>query len=122
MSGQRTNPWHVDRVDADVVKRLAVVHTPNSDAVKLGVDIVGDPHREDDDGYNWSRLHAARNVADVTPGSAVVMGSPIGNYLAKVVAWDFEVSDEDPIVVLELVPLTPQAVEQALARRGSSAA
>jgi hypothetical protein len=52
----------------------------------------------------------------------VVLGSGIGNYLAKVVAWDFEVSDEDPIVVLELVPLTPQAVERALARRTTSAA
>ena len=58
----------------------------------------------------------------MTPGSAVVMGSPIGNYLAKVLAWDFEVSDEDPIVVLELLPVTPQAVERALARRGVSAA
>ena len=122
MIAMRSNPWHVDRVDADVVQHLVSVHTPNAEALKLGVDIVGDPHREDDDGHNWARLHAARNVADVTPGSAVVMGSPIGNYLAKVLAWDFEVSDEDPIVVLELLPVTPQAVERALARRGVSAA
>jgi hypothetical protein len=50
------------------------------------------------------------------------MGSSIGRYLAKVVAWDFEVSDEDPIVVLELVPLTPKAIEEALARTRTSAA
>ena len=68
----------------------------------MGVDIVGDPHREDNDGYNWTLLSQARNVSDVTPGSTVVMGSVIGRYLAKVVAWDFEVSDTDPIVVLDL--------------------
>jgi hypothetical protein len=50
------------------------------------------------------------------------MGSPVGRYLAKVVAWDFEVSDEDPIVVLDLVPLTPESVEQAIRRSRSSAA
>jgi hypothetical protein len=122
MTGSRTNPWRIERVDDAVVERLAAAHVPNAEAVQQGVDIVGDPHREDDDGYNWARLHAARNVADVTPGSAILLGSPIGNYLAKVVAWDFEVSDDDPIVVLELLPVTPQAVEQALARRGTSAA
>lgn len=50
------------------------------------------------------------------------MGSGIGNYLAKVVAWDFEASDDDPMVVLDLVPLTPQAVQAALARSRTSAA
>ena len=55
-------------------------------------------------------------MSDVTPGSTVVMGSVIGRYLAKVVAWDFEVSDADPIVVLDLLPVTPKSVADALAR------
>jgi hypothetical protein len=88
----------------------------------MGVDIVGDPHREDDDGYNWTRLRYARQITDVVPGSVVVMGSRIGTYLAKVVAWDFEVSDDDPIVTLDLLPVTPDAVERALARSRTSAA
>ena len=47
----------------------------------MGVDIVGDPHREDDEGLNWARLSDARRVEDVVPGSAVVMGSSVGRYL-----------------------------------------
>jgi hypothetical protein len=62
-----------------------------------------DPQRQDDDGYNWTRLRFARAVADVLPGSSVVIGSAIGRYRAKVIAWDFEVSDDDPIVTLELL-------------------
>jgi hypothetical protein len=88
----------------------------------MGVDIVGDPHREDNDGYNWTLLSQARNVSDVTPGSTVVMGSVIGRYLAKVVAWDFEVSDTGPIVVLDLLPVTPKSVADALARTKAAAA
>jgi hypothetical protein len=117
-----TNPWYLRQVDPDVVERLAELHTPHQRAETMGVDIVGDPHREDDDGYNWTRLSYARNVRDVTPGSAVVLGSGIGHYLAKVVAWDFEVSDDDPIVVLDLVPLRPDAIGRALARYSPSAA
>jgi hypothetical protein len=49
------------------------------------------------------------------------MGSSIGRYLAKVIAWDFEVSDDDPIVTLELLPVTPESVERALARSGPPA-
>lgn len=79
----RANPWHVEQVDAKVVERLAALHTPHPKAVASGVDIMGDPHRETDDRYNWTVLSRARNVADVVPGSAVVMGSGIGNYLAK---------------------------------------
>jgi hypothetical protein len=108
--------WHVKHVDLALVERLAALHAPHPKAVASSVDIMGDPHRETDEGYNWTVLSRARNVADVVPGSAVVMGSGIGNYLAKVVAWDFEASDDDPMVVLDLVPLTPHAVEQALAR------
>lgn len=67
-------------------------------------------------------LSRSRNIADVVPGSAIIMGSAIGTYMAKVVAWDFEASDDDPMVVLDLVPLTPQAVERALARTLTSAA
>ena len=117
-----TDPWYLRQVSDDVVERLATLHESCAEAETMGVDIVGDPHRESDEGYNWTRLAYARNVHDVTPGSAVVMGSSIGHYLAQVVAWDFEVSDDDPIVVLDLVPLRPDAVERALARRNPSAA
>jgi hypothetical protein len=122
MTGRKANPWHVERVDASIVERLTVRHRPHPEAATMGVDIVGDPHRENDEGLNWTLLSYSRNVADVVPGSAVVMGSPIGQYLAKVVAWDFEVSDEDPIVVLDLLPVTPKSVEDALARSRTSAA
>jgi hypothetical protein len=116
------NPWQVELVDPMVVERLARAHAPNPEAVAMGVDIVGDPHRENDEGYNWTLLSLARSVSDVVPGSAVVMGSAVGRYLAKVVAWDFEVNEDDPIVVLDLVPLTTDSVERALARARSSAA
>lgn len=122
MKTRRRSPWYMGEVDPDDVRRLAVSHTPHVRAMEMGVDIIGDPHREDDEGYNWTRLHYARNVADVVPGSAVVMGSRIGRYLAKVVAWDFEVSDDDPVVTLDLLPVTPEAVEQALARGRTPAA
>ena len=122
MTERRTNPWYVRDVDQALVDRLASVRTPHPRAVEMGVDIVGDPHREDDDGYNWTRLRYARQITDVVPGSVVVMGSRIGTYLAKVVAWDFEVSDDDPIVTLDLLPVTPDAVERALARSRISAA
>jgi hypothetical protein len=106
----------VHEVDQAVVERIAAAHVPDPDAVRMGVDIVGDPQREDDEGFNWTRLRCARNVADVVPGATVVLGSSIGRYLAKVIAWDFEVSDDDPIVTLELLPVTPGSVAQALAR------
>ncbi len=114
-------PWHVEEVASAVVERLDRAHVPYPKAVEMGVDIISDPHAEDDDGYNWTVLSRARNVNDVTPGSTVVMGSVIGKYLAKVVAWDFEVSDEDPIVVLDLLPVTPKSVSDALARSKSPA-
>jgi len=122
MAELRVNPWCVREVDPAVVQRLAATIEPNSRAVEMGVDLVGDPHREDDEGYNWTRLRYARNVAEVTPGSVVLMGSRVGTYLAKVVAWDFEVSDDDPIVTLDLLPVTPEAVQRALARSRTSAA
>lgn len=122
MSQPSSNPWHVDYVEPALVESLAARHRPYVAAVEMGVDIVGDPHREDDEGRNWTRLRFARSVADVVPGSAVIMGSSIGRYLAKVVGWDFEVSDDDPIVVLDLVPLTPESVERAIRRSHSPAA
>ncbi|MGH9023536.1 MAG: hypothetical protein ACRDV9_10630 [Acidimicrobiia bacterium] len=70
----------------------------------MGVDIIGDPQRQNDEGLNWTRLRCARPVADVVPGSNVVLGSAIGRHPGRVVAWDFEVSDEDPIVILDLTP------------------
>jgi hypothetical protein len=122
MTERKANPWHVEQVDASIVERLAARHVPHPDAVTMGVDIISDPHRENDDGYNWTLLSYARSVADVIPGSAVVMGSSVGQYLAKVVAWDFEVSAEDPIVVLDLLPVTPKSVADALARSKTPAA
>lgn len=116
------NPWVVGEVDHKLVERLAARHTPNTRAIELGVDIVGDPHREDDAGYNWAVLSDARGVQEMVPGSAVVMGSSIGRYLAKVIAWDFEVSDDDPIVTLELLPVRPSEVERLLGRNRMPAA
>lgn len=120
---QRTeNPWLVEEVDQELVERLEARHTPSARALEMGVDIVGDPHREDDGGHNWAVLSDARSVRELVPGSAVVMGSSIGRYLAKVVAWDFEVSDEDPIVTLELLPVRPSEVERLLGRHRAPAA
>jgi hypothetical protein len=56
----------------------------------------------------------------VVPGTAVVVGSAIGEYLAKVTASDFEVSD-DAIIVLELLPMQPSKVRRLLARRTPAA-
>ena len=109
MTEQQVSPWYVDRVGEAVVERLAALHSPNAEAVAKGVDLVGDPHREDDAGHNWTRLRFARSVPEVVPGSAVLLGSEIGTYLAKVVAWDFEVSDDDPIVLLELLDAVADA-------------
>ena len=95
MKQHTENPWLVDEVDAGLVERLSRLHTPDPEAVALGVDIVSDPQREDDEGYNWTRLSHARTVADVVPSAAIVVGSSIGRYLARVVSWDFEVSDDD---------------------------
>jgi hypothetical protein len=122
MGERKANPWHVEKVDDAVVERLAHAHVPNQKAIATGVDIISDPHAENDEGYNWTVLSRARNVRDVVPGSTVVTGSVIGNYLAKVVAWDFEVSDDDPIVVLDLLPVTPESAAQALARAGTAVA
>lgn len=122
MAVDHRNPWQVEHIEPVVVDRLAATHVPNPDAVAAGVDLVGDPHRESDEGFNWTLLSSSRRVADVVPGSAVVLGSPVGRYLAKVIAWDFEVDQNDPIVVLDLIPLTPEAVERALERSRTSAA
>ena len=115
------SPWTVDAVDRSTVDHLAASHRPDPLALELHVDIVADPHREDDDGNVWAKLGEARNVADVVPGSAVVIGSHAGRWLARVLAWDFEVDGGDPIVTMELLPVAPDAVERALARNRSSA-
>jgi hypothetical protein len=114
--------WVISEVDPATVDRLAAAHTEDPMAAELGVDLVADPNREDDLGYVWTRLHTARDVRLVVPGSAVVIGSDLGEWVAKVVAWDFEVSDDDPVVTLEVVPLTPSAIAAALARRRAPAA
>lgn len=102
MSVQPNTP-PVQRIDPAVVERLAARHTPYLEAVAQRVDIISDPQRQDDDGYNWARLRFARTVAGVLPGSSVVIRSAMGRYPAKVIAWDFEVSDDDPVVTLELL-------------------
>jgi len=56
MTGRKANPWHVERVDASIVERLTVRHRPHPEAATMGVDIVGDPHRENDEGLNWTLL------------------------------------------------------------------
>ncbi len=115
----RANPWHVEhveQVDPRLVERLAALHVAYPGAVDAGVDIMGDPHRETDEGYNWTVLSRARSVEDVVPGSAVVMGSGIGTYLAKVVAWHFEASDDDP-----MGGPRPRAAHQAGHRAGAGA-
>lgn len=122
MKERAENPWLAEEVDQELVDRLAARHTPNPRALEMGVDIVGDPHREDDAGHNWAVLSDARSVQEVLPGSAVVMGSSLGRYLAKVVSWDFEVSDDDPIVTLELLPVRPSEVERLLGRNRTPAA
>ena len=114
--------WVVQQVDQVTVDLLAAADTADQLAVELGVDLVADPNREDDGGYVWTRLHTARDVRVVVPGAAVVIGSDVGEWVAKVIAWDFEVSDDDPIVTLEVVPLTPSALAAALARRRTPAA
>ena len=48
------------------------------------------------------------------------LGSTIGTYLAKVLAWDFEVSDDDPMIVLDLLPVSPADVRKALTRYTAS--
>lgn len=122
MAQRPAQRWHVETVDPEIVDRLAQIHTPYPSATAIGVDIISDPHAENDEGFNWTLLSRSRNVTDVTPGATVVVGSNIGTYLAKVIAWDFEVSSTDPIVVLDLLPVTPKAVADALARTGSLSA
>ena len=46
-----------------------------------------------------------------------MIGSALGKWVAKVIAWDFDVSDDDPIVVLELLPIRPSKVRRVLAQR-----
>lgn len=116
MIEQQKTAWWVDKVESSTVEKIEANHVPCQGAVEMSVDIIGDPHREDDHGYNWTRLRFARTVREVVPGATVVMGSSIGRYLARVIAWDFEVSADDPIVLLELLPASPEAVERALAR------
>ena len=50
------------------------------------MDVFGDRSREDDDGYVWSRRRRITRLRDVVPGAAVVMGSDIGRYAAKVIS------------------------------------
>ena len=116
------SPWRIEEIDRAVVDRLTAAHLPDSLAVELGVDLVADPHRQDDDGNVWTLLRSARTVSDVTPGSVVVIGTHAGRWLGRVLAWDFEVNADDPIVTVDLLPVSPEAVQRALDRNRPSAA
>jgi hypothetical protein len=106
------NPWRAEVADDAVVRRLAAAHEPDVLAVELNVDLVADPHR-DDVGNLWTLLRSARRIEDVVPGSAVMIGSHAGRWPARVLAWDLEVSDDDPVIVtLELLPARCTAVAQ----------
>jgi hypothetical protein len=93
-----------------VVDRLAAAHVSDSLAIELGVDVVAHPHRLDDDGTVWTLLRSARTLSDVTPGSVVVViGTHAGRWLGRVLAWDFEVNADDPIVTVDLLSVGPEA-------------
>jgi hypothetical protein len=116
------SPWRIEEIDRAVIDRLAAAHLPDPLAIELGVDLVADPHRQDDDGNVWTLLRSARTVTDVTPGSVVVIGTHAGRWLGRVLAWDFEVNADDPIVTMDLLPVNPEAVRRALDRNPPSAA
>ena len=59
--------WRIEEIDRAVVDRLAAAHLPDSLAVELGVDLVADPHRQDDDGNVWTLLRSASSVSDGRP-------------------------------------------------------
>ena len=117
-----TAPWRVASVNEATIADLAARHVPDAAAVELRVEVYADPHREDDDGNVWALLRRTRDVRDVTPGSVVVVGSHAGRWLARVLAWDFEVDPHDPIVTLDLLPFAPEAVGRALRRNAIPAA
>jgi hypothetical protein len=50
MGKTTANRWLVERVDPALVEHLAARHVPNSRAAEMGADILGNPHREDDEG------------------------------------------------------------------------
>lgn len=104
MAERRANPWYVPDVEDATVERLASTVEPHPRAVEMGVDIVGDPHREDDDGYNWTRLHYARNVADVTPGFRRGHGQPSRDLPGQGRCLGLRGQRGRPIVTLDLLP------------------
>jgi hypothetical protein len=61
-------------------------------------------------------LRSARTVSDVTPGSVLVIGTHAGRWLGRVLAWEFEVGADDPIVTMDLLPVSSEAVQRALDR------
>jgi hypothetical protein len=104
------SPWLMQEIDNMLVDRHAAAHIPDPQAVELGVDLVADPHRQDDDGNVRTLL---RSATDVTPGSVVVIGTHTGRWLGRVLAWDFEVNAHDRIVTVDLLPVSPEAVQRA---------
>jgi hypothetical protein len=118
MSLPTERSWLVKTVHPALLDRLADLHEPNARAEDANVDILTDAHREDEHGHHWALLSDARDVIDVKPGSAVLVGTASGRYLARVVAWDFEVSDTNPVVKLEFLPVRPSEVDLLLERFG----
>ena len=69
----------------------------------------------------WTLLRSARTVGNVSPGSVVVIGMLAGRRLGRVLAGDFEVKADDPIVTVDLLPVSPEAVQRALDHNRPSA-
>jgi len=83
-------PWTVGSNDPSTIHRLAQIHEPDPLALELRVDIVADLTGRTTTA-TCGLCSERRVTTDVAPGSAVVIGSPAGRWLARVLAWDFEV-------------------------------
>lgn len=67
MTKAQHGTWVIKVADRATVDRVAAGHVPDELATELAVDIIGDPNRENDDGYIWSLLRRSRDVRDVVP-------------------------------------------------------
>ena len=77
--------WTVTKVDQATVDRIAAAHAPDPLATELGVDIVGDPNREDDDGYTW---HSPRQITPTSETWHDLIRLPDGRLLYAYCALD----------------------------------
>ncbi|MGH9089759.1 MAG: hypothetical protein ACRDZR_00020 [Acidimicrobiales bacterium] len=85
----------------DRVLRARSAHRPYATAQALGVDIVTSPNLVDDDDLIYARLARAADPVAVYPGKVVTFGKHGARWRGRVVAWDFELSDDDPTVLIE---------------------